>query len=252
MALVGREKEQKDLLDRETELSAATLLNGLGSYRSHALVDYGAARPLLERALAIRKKLLGPDDSDTTTSLNNLAMLLDLQHEFAAAEPLLREVLAIRERTRASERDIALSRHNLATVLRKQGKLAGARPLFAKSLRVFKKLLASDDPESARDIIMSLHGVAQLLRAEDKLARAKRLGTRALGVCEKVLGLCDRRAATILELLARIDKEEGDPTRAQLLLERALPIFESTLGRDHPETIRVRDDLAALRTSSEG
>ena len=35
-----------------------------------------AARPLYERALAIREKVLGPEHPDTATSLNNLAALL--------------------------------------------------------------------------------------------------------------------------------------------------------------------------------
>ena len=38
--------------------------------------DLAAARPLYERALAIREKVLGPEHPDTATSLNNLAALL--------------------------------------------------------------------------------------------------------------------------------------------------------------------------------
>jgi Tetratricopeptide repeat len=45
----------------------------VGSY----LQSYGAylrARPLFERALAIREKVLGPEHLDTAASLNNLAI----------------------------------------------------------------------------------------------------------------------------------------------------------------------------------
>ena len=38
--------------------------------------DLAAARPLFERALAIREKALGPEHPDTAGSLNNLACLL--------------------------------------------------------------------------------------------------------------------------------------------------------------------------------
>ena len=41
-------------------------------------------------ALAIREKTLGPEHSDTATSLNNLADLLRDQGDFAGARPLLR------------------------------------------------------------------------------------------------------------------------------------------------------------------
>ena len=38
--------------------------------------DYEGAKPLYERSLAIREKVLGPDHPDVAGSLNNLAMLL--------------------------------------------------------------------------------------------------------------------------------------------------------------------------------
>ena len=38
--------------------------------------DYEGAKPLYERSLAIREKVLGPDHPDVASSLNNLAMLL--------------------------------------------------------------------------------------------------------------------------------------------------------------------------------
>jgi tetratricopeptide (TPR) repeat protein len=65
----------------------------VGSY----LQSYGAylrARPLFERALAIREKALGPEHLDTATSLNNLAGLLQDQGELASARPLLERALA--------------------------------------------------------------------------------------------------------------------------------------------------------------
>ncbi len=50
--------------------------------------DLAAARPLYERALAIREKALGPEHPDTATSLNNLARLLQEQGDLAGARPL--------------------------------------------------------------------------------------------------------------------------------------------------------------------
>ena len=50
--------------------------------------DYAAARPYYERALAIRKKVLGEEHPHTAVSLNNLAHLLAWQSDYAAARPL--------------------------------------------------------------------------------------------------------------------------------------------------------------------
>ncbi len=52
----------------------------------------------MRRALVIREKTLGPEDINTATSLNNLAMLYYRQGQFELAEPLKQRALAIREK----------------------------------------------------------------------------------------------------------------------------------------------------------
>jgi len=61
------------------------------------------ARLLLERALAIREKALGPDHPDTAHSLNDLASLLRTQGELPHARPLLERALTIREKALVPE-----------------------------------------------------------------------------------------------------------------------------------------------------
>jgi hypothetical protein len=60
--------------------------------------ELAPARLLLERALAIHEKVLGPDHSNTATSLNNLARLLQDQGELAAARTLYEHALAIKKK----------------------------------------------------------------------------------------------------------------------------------------------------------
>jgi tetratricopeptide (TPR) repeat protein len=57
--------------------------------------DFAGARPLYERALAIREKTLGPEHYDTAESLNDLAVLLSNEGDFAGARLLLKRALAI-------------------------------------------------------------------------------------------------------------------------------------------------------------
>ena len=52
----------------------------------------------MQRALAIREEVLGPEHPDTATSLNNLAGLYYAQGKYSLAEPLLKRALAIREK----------------------------------------------------------------------------------------------------------------------------------------------------------
>ncbi len=267
------------------ELRTSTLLNGLASYRHCALAAYAEARPLYERALAINEKVLGPDHPDTALSLNNLALLLQDQDEFAAARPLHERALAIREKALGPDHpDTAESLNNLALLLQAEGDLAGARPLFERALAIYQKVLgpahsstatgfnnlalllqAQGDHAGARPLYeralaiyekvlgaehpstaASLNNLAFLLETQGERAAAQPLYERVLAIDEKVLGPDHPATAADLSSLARLLMEGGDPAKARPLFERALAIRENTLGPDHPETVKSLDNLANL------
>ena len=133
LALVGDEATAPKGVEQRT----ADLLGFAGQYRHYALAAYAEARPLHERALAIREKVLGAEHPDTATSLNNLALLLQAQGDLAGARPLHERALAIREKVLGAEHpDTATSLSNLASLLQAQGDLAGARPLHERALAI--------------------------------------------------------------------------------------------------------------------
>ena len=95
----------------------ARSLNNLGLVL-WAQGDFAGARPLYERALAIKEKALRPEHSDTATSLNNLARLLQAQGDLVAARPLHERALAIKEKAlRPEHPSTAKSLNNLARLL---------------------------------------------------------------------------------------------------------------------------------------
>jgi tetratricopeptide (TPR) repeat protein len=57
--------------------------------------DYQAARPYYEKALEIRKKVLGEKHPDTAGSLNNLATLCFYENKIKEAANYIRKALAI-------------------------------------------------------------------------------------------------------------------------------------------------------------
>ena len=139
LALVGDDAT----VPKGVEQRTADLLGFAGQYRHHALATYVEARPLHERALAIREKVLGAEHPDTAESLNNLAHLLQDQGDLAGARPLFERALAIREKVLGAEHpDTAKSLNNLAHLLQAQGDLAGARPLYERALASTRKCLA--------------------------------------------------------------------------------------------------------------
>jgi tetratricopeptide (TPR) repeat protein len=109
IAEAGNPDETADSL---TERAAAHVSKG----------EYQKALPLLQWALEIREKQLGPEHPATATSLNNLANLYHKMGEYSKALPLYQRALAIREKQLGPEHPAtALSLNNLAVLYNAMG-----------------------------------------------------------------------------------------------------------------------------------
>src|SRR5208282_139567 len=64
---------------------------------------YQEAIPLAEKAVELAKRVYGPEQPNTATSLNNLALLYLDMGEYAKAETLLQEALRIWQKVLGSE-----------------------------------------------------------------------------------------------------------------------------------------------------
>ena len=122
--------------------------------------DYAAARPLLEKALALRQEMLGERHPDYALGLNNLATLLDSQGDYAAARRLHEKALAIRKEVLGEGHpDYAQSVSNLAYLLALLGDYTAARPLFEQALAIHKAALGDRHPVYAKNLsnLSSIH-----------------------------------------------------------------------------------------------
>jgi tetratricopeptide (TPR) repeat protein len=198
----------------------------------------------------------GADDASVFHLLGRTGEYFHGRAAYSQAAPLLRDALAICEKTLGPEhRDTAGSLNNLANVLRAQGDLAGARPLFERALAISEKVLGPEHPDTA----ISLTNLANLLWTEGDLVGARPLFERALAIREKSLGPEHPRTATSLNNLAGLLSAQGDLTAARPLFERALAIYEKALGPEHPKTatsllnnlaqlLQAQGDLAGVRS----
>jgi tetratricopeptide (TPR) repeat protein len=219
----------------------AHLLNKLGEFAvSKAL--YAEAKPLLERALAIRETVLGPEHPDTATSLISLASLRQTEGDLVDARRLSERALAIREKSLGLEHpETAIVLNNLlAGLARAQGDLATARALCERALAIREKALGPEHPDTAR----SLNDLSSVLRCLGDLATARPLCERALQIREKALGCEHADTARSLTSLALLLQSEGDFAGARSLHERALAIRERLFGPEHPLTARSLNNLA--------
>jgi tetratricopeptide (TPR) repeat protein len=99
---------------------AAELCNTLG-YCLRMVGASSEARPLYERALTIREKVLGGEHPDTAITLNSLAAVLTEQGDYEEAQPLYEQALAIREKVLGKEHpDTEMLRENLRSLYSSQ------------------------------------------------------------------------------------------------------------------------------------
>src|ERR1700737_1423500 len=149
--------------------------------------EYAKAEPLLQEALRILQKVLGPEHPDTATSLNNLAMLYWVMGEYAKAEPLYQEALRICQKVLDSEHpDTATSLNNLALLYWTIGEYAKAEPLYQEALRMRQKMLGPEHPDTATSLDNLALVEFDLGRIDEATALARQASAAELAILSKI------------------------------------------------------------------
>ena len=171
------------------------------------------------------------------TILANLGVLLQSKGDYAGAEPLYRQALAIDEKALGPDNcDVAGDLNKLAGLLKRKGRLRGRRLTLSVELwRLTRKAPGPDNPDVARD----LNGLALVCLATKRdYAGADSLYRRALAIDEKALGPNDPGVAIDLSNLALLPGKPTATTRKTTRKLRALPagLWRSTRKRGDPIT----------------
>ena len=148
----------------------------------------GQTQPPAERIAELQAKIAsleetaGRDTPPVSSALNELAIFYFQQGDLAAAEPLFRRALTIREAALGVDNALtAQVTGNLAQVLLGRGMYAEAEPLLERSLAIYEKARGAEHPDVAR----SLNNLAGLYRLVGDYRRAEPLSLRALAIWEK-------------------------------------------------------------------
>ena len=230
---IGRQRPESEGL--------AQSLNDLGVLRREQGDFAGAERTLVE-ALAIRRRLLGPNHADTAETLDDLSGVYRRQGNSQRAEPLIREALEIRRKVLGNgNAKTATSMNDLGLVLWESGDLANAAALFHQSLSIYRKI-GPDDANSA-GVINNLALVTEDL-GDGPGAIA--LFREVLAIRRKVLDRNHPQIAISLNNLSHPLRVEGKYQEAASLLREALSIGRSALGDGHPLTGTYMLNLARV------
>jgi serine/threonine-protein kinase len=190
------------------------------------------ALPLLEQALALGRRTLGPDHARLAQSLNDLGVLQRQLGNVAAAEPLLRESLAMRRRLFGDvNKDVAVTLVELSRVLRDRGRGADAEPLAREALATRRTIFGEEHRETAT----SKNELGQILLERGDLAGAEPLLRENMETSVRVLGDDHPNAAAAKSNFGRLLLAKGNAVAAEPLLRDAMLAYGRTLGESSAE-----------------
>lgn len=226
----------------------ATMMDTMGRvYRSLGL--YASARPLLERAVELRRTTLGGKHPDVGASLHELAVLSQAEGDRETSERLYREALEIR-RSALGERhaDVAETYSDLGELMRNVDRLDESEDLARKALDIRRDAFG----DRSAPVAYSLNNLAAVLDDRDQDEEAMRLFLEALEIKREVLGPDHPSVANTLNNIAVLYRNMGQDKAALPFDREAVAIRRKVLGAEHPDLAVSLNNLAiALKEQGE-
>jgi serine/threonine protein kinase/tetratricopeptide (TPR) repeat protein len=197
----------------------------------------------LERALDLRRRVLGAEHPDTLRTMSNLAAVYDLEGKNPQAETMDSQILEIRRRVLGPDNpDTLKSMMHLAFVYNEEGKYAQAEALQRQTLEIKRRVLGPEHP----DTLASIYTLAIVYEREGKYAQAEQLNSQALEIRRRVLGPEHPATLASMNNLAIDYQDEGKYAQAEGLDTQALEIERRVLGPEHRNTLNSMNNLAIV------
>ena len=203
---------------------------------------YDQALPLLEQAVALGRRTLGPG-RELARSLSDLGVVQRQRSVPGAARAALEGALAMRRKVLGEEDpDTAISHSELGRLLSDLGRLDEAETQFRSALAIRRKVLGPADHETG----VSLSDLGLLLRKTGDASGAETLLRESLEVMRTSRGPRHSDVGTALSNLAMAVDERGDHRAAEAMLRESLEIGQASLGREHPRNSLKLANLACV------
>lgn len=205
--------------------------------------DYAKAQRWLERLLEERPAVPGRDDPNRQVMRVRLAQVLLKRSEFAAAVPILEDVLTWSLDYHGERHSTTLfAGYNLARAMSELGRQSEAEPHFRRTLRIASEWLGPTDPWTAG----AMDGLATNLFNQGRLEEAAELQQRCLDLAIDRLGPDHQSTLVAMGNQANILRQLGRNEEAEALLLDALERTRKTLGERDPLAFTGGFNLAEL------
>jgi eukaryotic-like serine/threonine-protein kinase len=195
-----------------------------------------------ERALALRKALLAPDDPYTLSSIGSMAHDYLMTGRLTEALKLHQENLALRKtRLGPAHPKTLISMNRLAETLQELGRLTDAIPVHEEVFRLSKATLGPERTETL--YYMSRLGTAY--KAAGRLDEALPLLEKANELQSAKLGTDHLDTIETMNQLALVKSNVGRVAEALNLWEEALRNARAALGPDAGMTLALMNNVAS-------
>ncbi|MGH7178987.1 MAG: tetratricopeptide repeat protein, partial [Tepidisphaeraceae bacterium] len=210
------------------------------------------ARPLLEQAMAMQKRV-GASDADVARTLGNLAAAQEQAGNLEAAIQLDKQAIGLLSKSVGrSHPDVARVLNNQAMTLMAMRRFTDAEPIFREAIEIRRTVFGPEHPE----VCEGLSNLALSLHEQKKFADAEAVYRQAVEVADKVLAdpdaqslmlnnfallLTEQRkfdeAATIQRRLVESHRKQTDthPERLVLALRNLADTLRSAGNRREAE-----------------
>ncbi len=221
----------------------ARLMDTLSSvYMGLGLFDQ--ARPMIDEAVATRRRLYGVDPLDLSDSLNHQGDLLGLQAQYDAGEKAYREAIrfeSARPGDRQSQVKLANSLYGLGWLLAQEGHYPEAEKYLRETLKLQQALYGNSDPTIAR----TLKDLARAVADGGDLKSAVPLMQRAVAMQRELRGGEPHPdLAEVLNDMGLLLDESGDLDGSAKFYRESLAMNRHLLGDKHPEIANGLENVA--------
>lgn len=238
-----------ELLDRGTEqarselggqpLHQARLLHTLGTVYA-SLGRFSSAEELLQDALRLRERVLGPENPSLVETLTALGDVAREQGKLDESEQRSHRALDLGTRLFGREHVlVATAMASLGALRIRQGRYAVAESIFREVIPLDGRVRAPSDLRIARNI----RNLAVALYAQGRLEEADTLYRRVLDLQERQQGRDHVDVAITLINLGAVYYKQQRFTDALVTYERARRVGEAALGTEHIRMANVYNNL---------
>jgi tetratricopeptide (TPR) repeat protein len=223
----------------------ARLMDTLGTvYMGLGL--YPQARPLLDQAVATRRRLPGMDPLELSDSLSHQGTVMQLQAEYDTGEKVYREAIRIdaaRPKDRQAQIELATSLYGLGTLLDLEGRFAEAETNLRAALRLQQALFGSVDPT----IALTMKDLARAVADGGNLNGAIPLMRTAVSM-ERSLYANEPHPdlAEALNDMGLLLDERGDLDESEKFYRESLAMYQRLLGDKHPYVATALENVALI------